>query len=98
MPVARSGVQRTAFQNMMAEFADHASQSAKAAQQMQGMGYGQHIEKRVADIGGKREAVGAKLHPSKSLSGHKQQSQRESDVKPARGIFFAAAHASHKCG
>src|SRR4029077_19395160 len=48
MPVTRRGVQRASSQRGLVQFPDYADQTAEPSKYVESMGYGQHIEERVA--------------------------------------------------
>jgi hypothetical protein len=58
----------------MVQLPDHADQTAEAAEQMQCVSDRQHIEERIADVGGEPESLGSELQPGESLPGDKEKS------------------------
>src|SRR6202451_1243912 len=98
MPIPRSSVQSAPPQDGLVQFCYYTNHSARPAQQMQCVSYGQDIEEGVAHIGRETESLRSKLQPGKSLAHNKQNTQEQCDVKPARGTCYPAAQAAHKPG
>src|SRR5260370_38043116 len=98
MPVTRSGVQGASSQNGLVQLSDPADQTAEPPEHVESVSYSQHVEERVADVGGESESLGFELHPGKSLPGHKQQAQEQSYIQPLSridcliGILMYASH------
>src|SRR4029077_2012334 len=84
MPVARSGVQSTSFEHRLVQFSDDANQATEPPEHVESVGYGQHVEERVADVRGQSESLGFELHPGKSLPCNKEQTKGKGDVQPLR--------------
>ena len=70
----------------LVQFPDHADQTAEPAEHVQRVGDRQHIEERIAHVGGESESLGLELQPGKSLAGNEEQSQEQGDIEPARRI------------
>src|SRR5229473_1904349 len=98
MPVARSSVESASAQDELVQFSDHAHQAAEPPEHVQSMSYGQHIEKRVADVGGEAKSLGLELHPGKGLPGNKKQSQEQRYVQPPRRVGCLIPGPAHEVG
>ena len=49
---------------------------------MQRVGYGQHVEERIANVGGEPESLGFQLKPGERLSRDEENPQKQSDIQP----------------
>src|SRR5882724_11169136 len=96
MPVARRRVQRAPPQLGLPELPDHIEQSNQPSQYMQHVGGREQVEEGTAGIGGKVKPFSAEPGPGHILASHKEQTEDQGYVEPARGTFTRDRYASHE--
>src|SRR5580698_6065859 len=98
MPVARRSVQSAPSQDGFIQFRNYPDQTSETTEDVQRMSYCEHVEERVADVGGESEALGPELHPGEGLPGDKEQAEKESYVEPARRAGWLVFYSAHEAG